>query len=169
MSSKGFRKLSIPVMGLVVGAVVWFGVAQGNSNPKQLSSEERQRLSETLPKRPLPPSASDLVVMGVWRNCAFHVVTVTSKRSVTDFPDGTHSETQEIGSAQNPHNQEMEAQLPPVDPKCDNVAPTSEQIAGMRATVDAEQAKYSVPKDTSSKPPPPGKPGEIPPPPTPVE
>lgn len=109
----------------------------GSGAPASAGAE----ISATSPGRTLPPGPNDVIVMGVWRNDEFHVVKLRTETAVVDTPEGTAGHTYTVSS-----RDEIEAQLPPVDPNIDpRIEPTPAQIEEMKSRVDAEAARFRPP------------------------
>ena len=135
----------------VVGAVLPFillGIpALFISGPASSGPASTQDLLNRGSRRELPPSPHDVMVMGVWRNGQFHVIKLRTKSAEIDTPEGKVGERTVA-----PSREEVEKQLPPVDPAFDHVSPTDEQIREMEAKVHAEQVKHNPPGTPTAPP-----------------
>ncbi|MCA1703379.1 MAG: hypothetical protein LC808_08995 [Actinobacteria bacterium] len=140
------RGLAAAVIAAALIAVGSAAASNTGTDPKPLTEYQENTHTDVearraaTPREQLPPTADDFAVLGVWRNCKFHIISVPVKRFVRDTPDG-RTEEEELGDA--------EPLLPPRDPNCDNVNPTQAQIDEMkRQTEDVQQ-------DMPDSPPPP--------------
>ncbi len=115
----------------LAGVGLFTATALGGSSPHEPTAAEQAKA----PKRIVPSDPEDRLVIGVWRNCKFHTIKLRKQVAEVDLPGGAKGGEQSAVSTQ----AEVAAQLPPVDPKCDNVAPTQAQVDKMKADVDAEQ------------------------------
>lgn len=127
------------------------GPAYSGSGPPTPEEEEEARRAKA-PRRVLPSGPNDVIVMGVWRNDRFHIIKLRTQTTEIDMPEGKAGQQSTISS-----REEVEAQLPPVDPRFTGLGPTPEQIAEMEVKANAEQAKYR-PRPPGA-PPLPGQPG----------
>ena len=146
------RKLILP--GLILALFVLLAgvaVAQGSSqsrgpDPKQTKAtpaqeadfhKTREAFQKTKKK-----SGDDTIVVGVWRNCKFHVLKLPAVRYTATTPEGQVQESIELAPGIKAAD-EAERQLPKSDPACDNVEPTREQIDANRSALEAEEAKLN--------------------------
>lgn len=146
------RKLVLPLMVGIFVLLAGVAVAQGSSQsrgrpdpnqtkatPEQEADFHKTREAFQKTKR---KSGDDTIVVGVWRNCKFHIVKVKAERFTATLPNGEVQESVEVAGGRKAAD-EAAAQLPERDPACDNVEPTREQIDANRAAIEAEEAKLN--------------------------
>lgn len=82
---------------------------------------------------------SERYELTVWRNGAFHKVSLRLTRTLLVHQDGSRTESV------SPSESDLEGQLPPRDPAFDNVNPTPEQEKAARVSVGATDAGLPPP------------------------
>lgn len=85
-------------------------------------------------------TGDDILVIGVWRNCKFHVLKLPAERYTAVLPDGQVQESVEVAHGATAADA-AEKLLPARDPACDNVEPSREQIDANRAALEEEEAR----------------------------
>jgi hypothetical protein len=135
--------LVLAVSVLLAGAAI--AASQGSSPSRERTdptAKQREEFHKTRAEfqRTKKKTGDDTLVLGVWRNCKFHLVKVRAERFTATLPNGETQESVEVAQGVKAAD-EAAAQLPERDPACDDVEPTREQIEANRAAIEAEEAK----------------------------
>lgn len=108
------------------------GKAEGGAPTPTEKAKQFTDVIAKSPRRPAPSSPP--LVMGFFRNGEPRLVELRTETNQVDTPEGTVEEQRTVSTPA-----EVEAQLGPDDSR-KRMAPTPQQIAAMKAAVDARQA-----------------------------
>jgi hypothetical protein len=136
-------------------SVLLAGVAVASSHGSQSRGRPHPRQTEPTPEQKADfhknreefqktkrKAGDEVVLVGLWRNCRFHILRLPGERYTAALPDGQVVESIEVARGVKAAD-EAEKQLPARDPACDNVEPTREQIDANRAEMEAEEARLN--------------------------
>ncbi len=144
------RKLILPLLILGISVLLVGAAVASQRTPKpdprqtQPTPEQEANFFKTRDEfqKTKKKAGDDTLVIGVWRNCKFHVLRIPAERFIATASDGQVVESVEPAGGAKAADV-AEKQLPARDPACDNVEPTRDQIDANRAAIEAEEAKLN--------------------------